>query len=477
MVKPIVSGPYRTFRALSPGQTFIEFEGSTITIPMKGRRTPSDPWIEEAVQLKAFMRLEVFPPYVNELGTREFQFIIRDWELYGKSEMLTQLFYNDPRGLFVEDMATGFADYVPPAVSFRVSQNYHIEADPGQGIDPLEIFSNPRDIEIRNLTSHHLRVWTSVPQREQSPNFYSYRNNKIYWQVIPPQTREKMNLAFLSQAMELMSGSAVAKEEPLIVFHKKAPGIPGESDDFDLASAQDRARYLLAVSTLRTSGTLKQRGDDRLIATATLPVRGFTSNLVQLPGNSILSSFYRARQPLEIRFALNPAFKAPGDVNDLVSRKISGSTRDKITGWIHIVDPPKSLGTADQAPEPGYPIDSADFPARITYAANYDIFVNNERFVDDQSGIAIAVGVDQIPPRDVKVAFEKPQAGLVLNNYLEFAAGSCTGMEQITEQEFRDGSNFARYWRTVPLAPGGMQLMGAGGGGPIFEDYDPSRTY
>ena len=38
MPKPMISGPYRTFRRLNPDQAFLEFEGSTITIPMRGRR-------------------------------------------------------------------------------------------------------------------------------------------------------------------------------------------------------------------------------------------------------------------------------------------------------------------------------------------------------------------------------------------------------------------------------------------------------
>ena len=43
MVKPIISGPYRTFRPLNAEESFIEFEGSTVTIPMKARASASDP--------------------------------------------------------------------------------------------------------------------------------------------------------------------------------------------------------------------------------------------------------------------------------------------------------------------------------------------------------------------------------------------------------------------------------------------------
>jgi hypothetical protein len=61
MVKPIISGPYKTFRRLNTEETFLEFERSTITIPMKGRRSPNEPWMEEEIKLKAFMRLEIYP--------------------------------------------------------------------------------------------------------------------------------------------------------------------------------------------------------------------------------------------------------------------------------------------------------------------------------------------------------------------------------------------------------------------------------
>ncbi|HEX8224134.1 MAG TPA: hypothetical protein VF605_09990 [Allosphingosinicella sp.] len=86
MPRPIVQSPYRTFRRLTRNETFLEFEGSTITIDIKARKSADDPWMEEELKLRAYMRLEIFPPYINNLGTREFQFIIRDWWLNGKSE-------------------------------------------------------------------------------------------------------------------------------------------------------------------------------------------------------------------------------------------------------------------------------------------------------------------------------------------------------------------------------------------------------
>lgn len=68
MTKPIISGPYRTFRRLQQHESYLEYEGSTITIPMRGRESLADPWMEDEISLRAFMRLEIYPAYVNKLG-------------------------------------------------------------------------------------------------------------------------------------------------------------------------------------------------------------------------------------------------------------------------------------------------------------------------------------------------------------------------------------------------------------------------
>jgi hypothetical protein len=68
MVKPIISGPYRTFRRLHAHESFLEYEGSTITIPMRGRRSPQEPWMEDEISLKAFMRLEIYVRLTSELA-------------------------------------------------------------------------------------------------------------------------------------------------------------------------------------------------------------------------------------------------------------------------------------------------------------------------------------------------------------------------------------------------------------------------
>jgi hypothetical protein len=459
-MKPIISGPYRTFRRLNQEETFIEFEGSTITIPMKGRRSAGDPWLEDEIKLKAFMRLEIYPPYVNNLGTREFQFIIRDWDLYGKSPMLNQLFFDDPRGRLVVDKDTGLADYASAFVTFNVSHNYHIGVEEGFEGFVSQVFGSERDIEIRNLTSHHLRVWAPYQEREGSRWFYTHPNNKIYWQICPAKLRDKKELRYLFGDGRPSSGC------PVMIFHKKPPRIPGESDLFDISSPSDRARYLLAIAEIHPEGKGKQ-----LCLNARLPSRGFEGNKTQLRGNAVLSSLYRPRQDLEIRWKLDSKLNGLADFEDAFGKSLAKSKKTAINGWIQIVSPSRSLGTADQAPDVGNPVDSTDFPARITYAINYNIFINKERFVEDQSGIAIAVGAVEVPPRDVTVAFDKPHVGHVLKSFLEFGPGHCTGMHEITTEEYHEGLNFARYARTIPLDNADAAAWDA------FEDFDPTITY
>jgi hypothetical protein len=467
MVKPIISGPYRTFRRLNPEESFIEFEGSTITIPMKARASANDPWMEQEIKLKAFMRLEIYPPYYNNLGTREFQFTIRDWDLYGKSEMLNLLFFGDPRGYFVNDPKTGFADYVPATVTFNVSNHYHVVPHPSLEIGDGELFGSEREIEIRNLTSHTLRTWNRFSERGNDNWFYSHPHQRIYWEILLPEQLKGLKLDYLYDASKDF-GDALNKEAPMMIFHKKPPGDEGDGKAFEMGLAEDRAQYLLAVTTfepvMQPRGSRARPGAFK----ATLPARGFESNLTQLRGNSVLSSLYRPREPLEIRWSLGPKVKNAAGVATFVKDTLRRSGQKKFSGFIQIASPARSLGTADQSPDVGYPADSADFPARLTYATNYNIFLNREQFVEDNAGIAIAVGAVEVPPRDVTVAFDKPHVGHVLHKYLEFGPGHCTGMHEITSMEYHAGLNFARYWRTVPLD------RNAWSG---FEPYDPTKEY
>lgn len=447
MPKPIIQGPYRTFRRLNEHETFLEFEGSTITLDLKARKDPQSEWMHEELKLRAFMRLEIFPPYINNLGTREFQFIIRDWWLNGKSEMLSELFFDDPRGYWLgkPELKSEFADYVPATVTFRVANNYDIEVDDNAGISACDLFQPANALEIRNLTSHHLRTWTKFEERREGWS-YSLPSNRIYWQILTANAARKAG-ALLD-----------AKEQaPVIVFHKNPRG-DGEFSFRD----KNGANTLLAITTLQTSGSGGRRKSSRFIAREPLSGTTLEALRVQQIGNVTLSPLYRPRRGLEIHWGLGRAV----DADKLNERLRNGP----VSGSIRIVSPSRSLGTADQGPMPGDPRDCCDFPARITYAINYSIAINEEEFVEDQAGIAIAVGVDDVPPRDVTVAFDKPHIGHVLDRYLEFGPGHCTGMHEITQGEFDHGVNFCRYWRTVPLDPDPKQWKD-------FEDFDPSREY
>lgn len=458
MPRPITSGPYRTMRRLLGHETFLEFEGSTITIPMKAKKSPDGPWMEEEIKLRAFMRLEIFPAYVNNLGTREFQFIIRDWDLYGKSVMLNQLFFDHPLGYFHPD----YEDPVPAVVTFNVSNNYQVQIARSEAlkdgtyavryVDLWEdavaraLFAGLRDLEIRNLTSHDLRFWY---EEEATGRWtYSLPGNSIYWELL--------DLGPLKDKLpkEITPGLAV-------VFHKKPLRVAsrtGEIIGIDLDNHDERARYLLGVAGLRDE---REEGGPALpVILATLPRRPKTQGhaIVRESGNTVLSSLYRPRTGAQIRWRFLETFSKTATVGETL-KKVG-----RLGGRIRIVSPSKSLGTADQAPDVGAPVDSTDFPARITYAINYNIFVNRERFVEDQSGIAVAVGADQVPPRDVVVAFDKPHVGHVLAEFLEFGPGHCTGMHEIPEEAYRQGLDFCRYWRGVPLAITEM---------PDFDPYNP----
>lgn len=456
MPKPIISGPYRTFRRLNPDESFLEFEGSTITIPMKGRRSPNDPWMEDEIKLKAFMRLEIFPPYVNNLRTREFQFIIRDWYLYGKSLMLNRLFFDDPRGFWLGDATKGkYNDYAPAVVTFRVSNNYDVRIFDGGSLKVCDIFGPTNTLEVKHLTSHDLRTWVDLPEREEGL-LYSLAQNVIYWQIMSP--------TLLDDNKDLGDLIGDRSTGPLIVFHKKPAG--ESQDTFDLTDARERTEYLLAIASVAPE---KLHDDGSVAITARAPRVGGPSRLrnmqVQLPGNTVVSPLYRPRRPLEIVWR----FAAGVDLAKLIDTA-DKATEGRLSGVIRIVSPSRSLGTADQGPDVGDPIDSADFPARLTYAINYNISVNQEEFVEDQAGIAIAVGALEVPPRDVTVAFDKPHVGRVLSQYLEFGPGHCTGMHEITQGEYNAGVNFSRYWRTVPLDPTDSAWAD-------FEDYDPQTEY
>ncbi len=462
MPKPMISGPYRTFRRLNPDQTFLEFEGSTITIPMRGRRAADEPWMEDNIQLQAFMRLEIYRPYTSNLGTREFQFTIRDWNLYGKSPMLNQLFFNDPRGRPVESSPLGTVDYVPAVVTFNVNNHYHVAVDAKFAPLPFSIFASEKLIEFNNLTSHDLRIWTRYPERGRDDWLYSQPNNKVYWQLVPGAAVAKTPLTVLLPEKERDKAASYL----FVVFHKK-PLFPPDKErgEFDVANASDLANYLLAAAVI---DQVKGSAPYTWIS-ARNPFPGHRGNRVQVDGNTVTSFLYRPRDGVNIRFALTPEAKDLKRLLGLVQDAAKKAGTKGISGSIEIASPARSLGAADNGPDVGEPVNSADFPARITYAINYNIFVNNRQFIEDQAGIAIADGCLEVPPRDVTVAFEKIHIGQVAERFLEFDNGHCTGMHEISADDYDAGTNFCRYWRTVPLTD--TDDWGA------FRDYDPTREY
>lgn len=399
MTVPIRSGPYRTFHRLQPHESYLEFEGSTITIPLRARMTDNSPWMHDEVKLKAYMRLEVFPSYVNGLGTREFQFIIRDWDLYGTCPLLNKLFYGHPLGRELDPDGPGkkvaAPERLPAVLTFCVSNNYSKEGDPENDIlGPVD------ELEIRNLTSHDLR---SADDAGDGSLLYGNPGNSLYWEVV--------------------ESSKLGSKHPgfTVMFYKRPPRAGGAVPALDRAKERES---VLATVEVDKNGTIE----------AQLSVDSYrrAGNVAKLTGNTVISPLHRPRTPIQIRWKLGRKPRAG-------------------RGRIRIVSPARSLCTAEQRPEVGMPFDSADFPARLIYAINYHIHVNRERFVEDQAGIAIAVGATEIPPRDVTVAFDKPHMGTVLGKYLEFGPGHCTGMHEITEDEYTLGARICRYWRTVPL--------------------------
>ena len=72
-------------RAEYPAHAEVEYERSVIRIPV---RLAGDTKPREIVELTAFMRLERDKPVRNTIGYRQFEFTIKDWELFGYSEVL-----------------------------------------------------------------------------------------------------------------------------------------------------------------------------------------------------------------------------------------------------------------------------------------------------------------------------------------------------------------------------------------------------
>ncbi len=100
---------------------------------------------------------------------------------------------------------------------------------------------------------------------------------------------------------------------------------------------------------------------------------------------------------------------------------------------------PVSICMSDHAYKKG----GSDYPARIIYSAIYDIYLNDERIVSNQPGVAFATGVRQVPPSDVKVAFEKP----LYTKLFWWRSGCCWFMRRITRAIFEKGAAEAQRLR------------------------------
>lgn len=76
-------------RRFFPELAETEFERSVIRVPLfRPSNTSSAPEdADELVELRAYMRLERKPPVTNRLGYRQFEFTIRNWELFGYSAL------------------------------------------------------------------------------------------------------------------------------------------------------------------------------------------------------------------------------------------------------------------------------------------------------------------------------------------------------------------------------------------------------
>jgi hypothetical protein len=116
-------------------------------------------------------------------------------------------------------------------------------------------------------------------------------------------------------------------------------------------------------------------------------------------------------------------------------------------GWLSFtasddVIQPNSLALALQK--------SSDYPALIVYSAIYDIYLDDVKIVSRRAGTAMGRGVVEIPPRNVTVAFTKPQEVRLGDSgtpTVEFCCGTCEDMQTITREEFEAGLAEARAVR------------------------------
>lgn len=81
-----------------------------------------------------------------------------------------------------------------------------------------------------------------------------------------------------------------------------------------------------------------------------------------------------------------------------------------------------------------------DYPAMIVYNAIYDVWLSSRKLVAAEPGIAMARGVNQIPPTAITVAFQKPlETTLPDGRIIKICPGTCSGMVTIPEHMFWSG--------------------------------------
>lgn len=149
---------------------------------------------------------------------------------------------------------------------------------------------------------------------------------------------------------------------------------------------------------------------------------------------------------------------------------------EMLGGWLSFtasedVVQPNSLALALQK--------TSDFPALIVYSAIYDIYLDDVKIVSKRAGTAMGRGVVEIPPRNVTVAFSKPQKVTLAGESIptmEFCCGSCEDMQTITREEFEAGLAEARAVRMAKSSNSDPSARAAltGGSAPSAAPAAPS---
>jgi hypothetical protein len=109
-----------------------------ITIPLfrPGAENVDPEKPDERLELRAFMRMDRAPPVVNQLGFRQFEFTIRNWELFGYSAL-----YDANVTFTASEADPGEAEVVQPR-SICISLQKYKKDDPTYSDFPAIIHYN-----------------------------------------------------------------------------------------------------------------------------------------------------------------------------------------------------------------------------------------------------------------------------------------------------------------------------------------------